>query len=96
MARLYGSLDNNKKTIGNKMGEKFLAAHVRTWGAGVYVELKVNDQDETIVRVFSTSGSDSPTTRELLYMRNLGVTSKRRPGHGSATGGIGNRVEVRE
>jgi len=67
MAQFQGTLHGSARTAASRQGTKMsgLAAHLRGWNLGVYVEVQHRDGRDTIL-VYRTGGSNSPALQECI------------------------------
>jgi len=68
MARFYGSIYGSGKTIAQKAGSKDsgINAHIRGWNIGVNVNLLVDKDDNDIVSINLTGGSNDNFSKKCL------------------------------
>lgn len=68
MARFYGSVEGQARTMATRRGSENsgLVAHIRGWNVGVRVVCEVDGQGRDVVRVYETGGSNSGSSGKLL------------------------------
>jgi hypothetical protein len=67
MARFYAEIQGNRGAA-SRMGtpNSGLSGHIRGWDVGVRVDCAVEDNDEDVIRVFRTAGSNGGRSDELI------------------------------
>ena len=73
MARFYGQLWGQAKSAASRIGgpSSGLHAHLRGWDIGVRVDITHDKQDEDLIAVSLTKGSNNPTAKPFALISRV-------------------------
>lgn len=82
MSRFYGSMLNERRKKVTKGGNSLIAAHIRTWGHGIFVRYKVLDSGKISWTVHETGGSDNLEFTKIIAKGEISAEKapNKRPG----------------